>query len=70
VEAEVSSRKGLTRFARDRRTSSDGSTGYLPVERQYAEGGYEVERTGFGPTAASVLVERGTDMLRHLWKQS
>jgi neutral ceramidase len=51
-------------------THCNGWTGYLPVERQYAEGGYEVERTGFGPTAATVLVERVTDMLRHLWKQS
>jgi neutral ceramidase len=51
-------------------THCNGSTGYLPVERQYAEGGYEVERTGFGPTAASVLVERVTGMLRHLWTPS
>ncbi len=34
----------------------NGASGYLPVARQHAEGGYEVDRTGFAPAAADLLV--------------
>jgi len=47
-------------------THCNGWAGYLPVARQYAEGGYEVEHTGFGPEAAATLVSRVTDLLRRL----
>jgi hypothetical protein len=47
-------------------TNCNGWSGYLPVARQYAEGGYEVDRSGFGPDAASQLVDSVTRTLRAL----
>jgi hypothetical protein len=47
-------------------TNCNGWSGYLPVARQYAEGGYEVDRSGFGPDAAGRLTSTVTDMLRVL----
>jgi neutral ceramidase len=44
----------------------NGWAGYLPVAHQYAEGGYEVEHTGFAPDAAALLVTRVLGMLRRL----
>ena len=47
-------------------TICNGWRGYLPVEHQYAEGGYEVARTGFGPAAADILVKEALGMLAGL----
>ena len=47
-------------------TNCNGWVGYLPVARQYAEGGYEVSRSGFGPSAADVLVREVTGALTRL----
>jgi neutral ceramidase len=47
-------------------TNCNGWAGYLPVAHQYAEGGYEVGHTGFGPEAAALLVGRVTDLLERL----
>lgn len=44
----------------------NGGSGYLPVARQHAEGGYEVARTGFGPPAADLLVKETLAMLAKL----
>jgi hypothetical protein len=47
-------------------TNCNGWAGYLPVSHQYDEGGYEVDRSGFGPDAAGQLVSKVADMLRML----
>ncbi len=47
-------------------THCNGSVGYLPVAHQYAEGGYEVAHSGFGPRAADVLVGEILTTLRGL----
>jgi hypothetical protein len=39
---------------------------YLPPERLYVEGGYEVESSPFGPTAAEQLVRHVVRMLYEL----
>ena len=47
-------------------THCNGSAGYLPPENLYKEGGYEVDRTGFSPRAADVLVKESLRMLSSL----
>ena len=47
-------------------TNCNGWSGYLPVARQYAEGGYEVNRSGFGPDASGKLVTDVISILRGL----
>lgn len=47
-------------------THCNGSSGYLPVARQHAEGGYEVDRTGFAPGAADLLVRETLALLSTL----
>lgn len=47
-------------------TNCNGWSGYLPVSRQYDEGGYEVDRSGFGREAADQLVSKVVDVLRTL----
>jgi hypothetical protein len=44
-------------------TNCNGTIGYLPTARQHQEGGYEVSLTGFGPTAADVLVKETLALL-------
>ena len=47
-------------------THCNGRAGYLPPEHLYKEGGYEVDRTGFAPQAADVLVKESLRMLSGL----
>ncbi len=47
-------------------THCNGSAGYLPPEHLYEEGGYEVDRTGFAPQAADVLVKESLQLLSKL----
>ena len=47
-------------------SNCNGASGYLPVARQHEEGGYEVDRTGFAPTAADVLVRETLGLLSKL----
>jgi hypothetical protein len=47
-------------------TNCNGWSGYLPVSRQYDEGGYEVDRTAFGREAADQLVSKAVGLLRTL----
>jgi hypothetical protein len=47
-------------------THCNGRAGYLPPENLYPEGGYEVDRTGFAPQAADVLVKESLRMLSEL----
>jgi neutral ceramidase len=44
-------------------TICNGWAGYLPVAHQYAEGGYEVARTGFAEGAAEALVDEVVRLL-------
>ncbi len=44
----------------------NGWAGYLPVAHQYAEGGYEVAHTSYGPTAADLVVQEALAMLAAL----
>jgi hypothetical protein len=45
-------------------THCNGAGGYVPTHASYAEGGYEVQSSPFGPGAAERLVEETTRMLR------
>ncbi len=47
-------------------THCNGGAGYLPPEHLYNEGGYEVDRTGFAPQAADILVKESLRMLSGL----
>jgi hypothetical protein len=47
-------------------THCNGRAGYLPPEHLYEEGGYEVDRTGFAPRAADVLVKESLRLLSGL----
>jgi hypothetical protein len=47
-------------------TNCNGWSGDLPVARQYAEGGYEVDRSGFGPGASEQLVTEVVGILQRL----
>jgi hypothetical protein len=47
-------------------TNCNGWTGYLPPGHRYQEGGYEVERSGFGATAAKQLIEGSVKLLESL----
>jgi hypothetical protein len=50
---------------------SNGEGGdYMPVESEYAFGGYEVERTPYAPTAAAALVRAASAMLRELQQRT
>jgi hypothetical protein len=51
-------------------THCNGWAGYLPVAHQYAEGGYEVGLTGFGPEAAALLVGRVTELLERVYERT
>jgi hypothetical protein len=44
-------------------TNCNGWSGYLPVERQSPAGGYEVDRTGFAPPAAGLLIDAVVQLL-------
>jgi hypothetical protein len=44
-------------------THCNGAAGYLPPKHLYKEGGYEVDRTGFAPQAAGILVKESLRML-------
>ncbi len=47
-------------------TVCNGWSGYLPPGQRYVEGGYEVNRSGFGPGAADELVQRCVRLLESL----
>ncbi len=47
-------------------TICNGWAGYLPPAHRYPEGGYEVDRSGFGPAAADILVRRSVALLDSL----
>lgn len=47
-------------------THCNGRAGYLPPKHLYEEGGYEVDRTGFAPQAADILVKESLRMLSEL----
>ncbi len=47
-------------------TICNGWAGYLPPGHRYPEGGYEVERSGFGSAAADILVRRSAALLESL----
>lgn len=47
-------------------THCNGAAGYLPTHESYAEGGYEVQSSSFGPGAAEALGEETLKMLREL----
>ena len=47
-------------------THCNGGAGYLAPTHLYEEGGYEIRRTGFGPQAADMLVEKTLQMLSDL----
>jgi hypothetical protein len=47
-------------------TNCNGWNGYLPVRHCYAEGGYEVRLSGFGPAAAEMLIEQAVSVLSSL----
>ena len=47
-------------------THCNGRAGYLPPKHLYDEGGYEVDRTGFAPQAADILVKESLRMLSEL----
>jgi hypothetical protein len=47
-------------------THCNGAAGYLPTRSSYAEGGYEVQNSSFGPGADEQLVEEVGRMLRQL----
>jgi hypothetical protein len=44
-------------------THCNGSTGYLPPEHLYIEGGYEIKSSPFAPQAADIVVKQATGML-------
>jgi neutral ceramidase len=45
-------------------TNCNGGSGYLPPAALYPEGGYEVEISGFAPSAAAMVVDRAVQMLQ------
>ncbi|MBI5383930.1 MAG: neutral/alkaline non-lysosomal ceramidase N-terminal domain-containing protein [Verrucomicrobia bacterium] len=47
-------------------THCNGATGYVPTRSSYAEGGYEVQSSPFGPEAEEKIVAETTRMLREL----
>ena len=47
-------------------THCNGSAGYLPPKHLYKDGGYEIDRTGFAPEAADILVKQVLHMLHDL----
>lgn len=47
-------------------THCNGRAGYLPPKHLYGKGGYEVDRTGFGPEAADILVKESLRVLSRL----
>jgi len=47
-------------------THCNGGAGYLPPKHLYKEGGYEIDRTGFAPEAAEMLVSESLRMLSGL----
>ena len=44
----------------------NGKAGYLPPKHLYGEGGYEIDRTGFGPEAGDLLVKEALETLNRL----
>jgi hypothetical protein len=47
-------------------THCNGAAGYLPTKESYPDGGYEVQTSGFAPTAAEQVVEQTIELLRQL----
>ncbi len=47
-------------------THCNGSAGYLPVQRAYLEGGYEVQSSPFASTAADLVVKAAVRLLHQL----
>ncbi|HVV74088.1 MAG TPA: neutral/alkaline non-lysosomal ceramidase N-terminal domain-containing protein [Verrucomicrobiae bacterium] len=47
-------------------THCNGAAGYVPIRSSYAEGGYEVQSSPFGPGADEVLADATLEMLRCL----
>jgi hypothetical protein len=47
-------------------THCNGAAGYVPTRESYAEGGYEVQSSAFGPGAAEMLAEESIRLLRGL----
>lgn len=47
-------------------THCNGAAGYLPVPEAYAQGGYEVQISHFGPDAAQAVIAETLRMLREL----
>lgn len=47
-------------------THCNGAAGYVPIRSSYAEGGYEVQSSSFGPGADEALAEETLKMLREV----
>jgi hypothetical protein len=47
-------------------SNCNGWSGYMPVSRQYPEGGYEVDHTGFAMGSAEIVVEETVKWLARL----
>ena len=47
-------------------THCNGSSGYLPPEHLYVEGGYEITSSAFAPQAAEMVVKQAVKMLHEL----
>jgi hypothetical protein len=47
-------------------THCNGAAGYLPIQSAYAEGGYEVQSSSFGPEAAEKVIAEVGRLLRGL----
>jgi len=47
-------------------THCNGAAGYVPIRSSYAEGGYEVQSSPFGPGADETLAEESLKMLKAL----
>jgi neutral ceramidase len=45
---------------------SNGGFGYIPTREAFAEGGYEIDATPFGPDAADTLIAEGLRLLREV----
>jgi len=48
-------------------THCNGAAGYVPIRASYAEGGYEVQSSPFGPGAAELLAKETLRLLKDLY---
>ncbi|MGH7972786.1 MAG: neutral/alkaline non-lysosomal ceramidase N-terminal domain-containing protein [Limisphaerales bacterium] len=51
-------------------THCNGAAGYVPIRSSYAEGGYEVQSSPFGPGADEMLADETLKMLRALYESA